>query len=155
MPFTYQKNADGHYVCPTCGKTTERQNTMHYHMKRHEGKFPFECTLCKKGFLQKSTLDLHIAARHTTDAEKKFKCPAKGCEFETLTKANLQIHFLRKHCKEEVNAMSITNEGTPGITCKGCSKHCNSTTAFHYHVASCIQLPNGDDRAAAFADLRN
>ncbi len=71
-----------------------------------------------------------------------FKCPMPGCAYAgTLTKANLLIHYVRKHCKEEAaTAISDSSESTSKPTCAHCEKSCNSLTAFHYHVASCMRL---------------
>ena len=134
MPYTYQKNAEGSYVCGICQAVKKNQNTMHYHLKTHEGHLPFECTTCKKEFLHANTLALHIAARHAKEEAAALKCPC--CPFKTLTKANRIIHFMRKHCAEEVTRFS-----TRGLTCPTCQKECNSNTAFLYHIAvNCIQL---------------
>ena len=148
MPYVYQKNAAGHYVCPHCGVTKERQNTMHYHLKKHEGRLPFECEHCNKEFLQASTLALHIAARHpdvakaAADAAKSYanadrvpllySCP--DCPQTSLTKANSVLHYLRKHCADEVKVFQ--NQSTHSLTCAACQKVCNSSTAYLYHVAS-------------------
>ena len=136
MTYTYQKNADGHYVCTLCQVVKKNQNTMHYHMKNHEGHLPFECKTCKKEFLHSQTLALHIAARHSKEEAANLKCPC--CPYKTLTRANRIIHFMRKHCEEELKRFS-----TGGLTCPTCQKECNSHTAFLYHAAtSCIQLPD-------------
>ncbi len=139
MVFEYIKREDGLYVCPQCGETKRLQTTMYYHMKKHTGKFPYECHHCKKGFLHASTRDLHIKAQHEKVEEKMYRCPGEGCTYKgTLTKANLLIHYIRKHCKAE--AMALLGGDKDSATCKGCSKVCNSMTSFHYHVAGCMKL---------------
>ena len=118
---------------------------MHYHLKKHEGHLPFQCTHCNKEFLQASTLALHIAARHPqaatataapTDAPApSFGCPC--CDHTTLTKANAVLHYLRTHCADEVKAFQATRKGpTKSLTCTACEKVCKSATAYLYHVAS-------------------
>jgi hypothetical protein len=135
MPYTYQKDTEGNYVCTICQEVKKNQNTMHYHMKNHEGHLPFQCKTCKKEFLHSQTLALHIAARHSKEQAAHLKCPC--CPYKTLTRANRIIHFMRKHCEEELKQFS-----TGGLTCPTCNKVCNSNTAFLYHVAtSCIELP--------------
>ena len=129
MPYTYQKNAEGGFVCPQCQVVKQNQNTMHYHMKKHEAHLPFECPTCKKEFLHAQTLALHVAARHSKEAAK-LKCPC--CPHTTLTKANRIIHFMRKHCAAELKDV--------GTTCPQCHKEHSSNTAFLYHMAGCIQL---------------
>ena len=139
MVLEYIKNADGLYVCPACGVTKKLQSTMHYHMKRHDGKLPFECVTCKKQFLHASTLELHRKAQHQKEEERMFKCPMDKCTYKgTLTKANLLIHYVRKHCKEE--AAATLDDVNDTLSCKKCSKTCNSMTAFHYHVAGCMDI---------------
>jgi hypothetical protein len=107
-------------------------------MKKHEGKLPYECSICKKDFMQKASLDLHMLSKHK-DPKKSdmFKCPAKGCEFESLTKANCRIHCLRKHFKEEINAIMEENN-----CCTVCKNAFLSNTAFYYHAAKCVKLNN-------------
>lgn len=136
MPYVYQKNAAGDYVCPHCGVTKERQNTMHYHLKRHEDHLPFQCGVCKKEFLHASVLALHKAARHPpTEREdrasnpssagpKTYACPS--CKFHTLTRANCIIHYVRRHC----NVLAL------GTNCPTCQKAYNSRTALIYHLGT-------------------
>jgi hypothetical protein len=133
MPYTYQKDAEGLFVCSICQATKKNQNTMHYHMKKHEGHLPYTCGTCKKEFLHSQTLALHISARHSKDGNQLL-CPC--CPYNTLTKANRLIHFIRMHCEEEVTQFSKN-----GLTCSTCHKKCNSHTAFLYHIAQgCITL---------------
>ena len=138
MVYTYTKNSDGCFVCQHCGETRKNQKTMHYHLKTHEGKLPFECTLCNKQFLHASTLELHRKAQHAQEEERMFKCPIDGCTFKgTLTKSNLIVHYVRKHCKAAADrAMEKLECGT--YRCKECAKEAKSLTGFHYHVAGCI-----------------
>ena len=80
MLFTYTKNEHGQFICPDCGAIKNRQNSMHYHMKKHQEELNHICKCCKKGFLQKQTLDLHIRSKHPEMVKddqqtKKFKCP--------------------------------------------------------------------------------
>ena len=125
---------------------------MHYHMKTHEGKLPFECGTCKKQFLHASTLELHKKAQHQTDQERMFKCPVKGCPFEgTLTKSNLLIHYVRKHCKEEAAKLLDKQESGP-YKCRQCDKESKSLTAFHYHCVGCITIT--DARSAQLEGIR-
>jgi DNA-directed RNA polymerase subunit RPC12/RpoP len=131
--MTYIRNEQGHYVCPECGAIKAKQNTMHYHMKTHEGHLPFKCQTCKKEFLHSQTLALHISARHSKNEANYITCPS--CPFKSLTKSNCIVHFMRRHCEEEVKLFSKN-----GLTCS-CEKVCNSNTAFLYHISQCIELP--------------
>ena len=134
MTYTYKKNADGDFVCTTCSAVKKNKNTMHYHMKKHEGHLPFECNICKKEFLQSQTLAVHMAAKHAKEEAAALKCPC--CPYKTLTKANRVIHFIRKHCAADIEKLAAVDH-----TCPTCKKVCNSNTAFLYHMASsCISL---------------
>ena len=140
MPYSYQKNAEGHFVCGVCQVVKKNQNTMHYHLKTHEGHLPFTCGTCKKEFLHAQTLALHISARHSKEDAANLKCPC--CPFKTLTKANRLIHFVRKHCEEEVKQFSKNS-----LTCSHCQKVCNSNTSFLYHISQgCLTL-SGEKQA--------
>ena len=74
MVFEYKKNDDGHYVCGVCNVIKKNQNTMHYHLKRHEGTMSYECDKCDMKFYQKYTLDTHTKLVHEKK-EASIKCP--------------------------------------------------------------------------------
>jgi hypothetical protein len=144
MPLNYIKNDEGHFVCPDCGIVKKNQNTMHYHMKKHEEQLTHICKACKKGFLQKQTLDLHMRSKHpelvkdSADNEKKFKCPFDGCEFSALTKGNCVIHCLRVHFQDEIRDMMNVDNETKTICCNNCNSEFNSSCSFYYHCKSCM-----------------
>jgi hypothetical protein len=141
MTIKYTKNENGDFVCPDCGVIKKRQNSMHYHMKKHMEELNHVCKVCKKGFLQKQTLDLHMKSKHSElikDSEKKFTCPFDGCEFAALTKGNCIIHCLRVHCQEEIKEIMETNQETKTISCTSCEKTFSSSCGFYYHAKGCL-----------------
>lgn len=146
MVYEYTKNEAGEFVCHICGQTEKNQNTMHYHLKRHEGKLPFECQHCHKEFIQASTLALHITARHNTQEAAYLTCPV--CPYKTLTKANRVIHYLRKHCVDEIKSFGAAADAATAKQnqCHCCNKACNSSTSYLYHIASngCLICPSSD-----------
>jgi hypothetical protein len=143
MTIQYTRNENGDFVCPFCAKVVpkDKQNTMHYHLKKHSGDLPHECETCGKKFAQKQSLELHIQVRHADmidDDEdiQKFECPVPGCGFSSHTFANRRIHFLRKHCSKQVEKIR------DGKACKHCQKEFKSSSAFYYHVGSCVSGTN-------------
>lgn len=143
MPYEYIKNAQGEYVCPRCGATERNQNTMHYHLKRHEGRLPHVCPHCRKEFVQRGSLLVHLQARHATrTAQKGFQCPC--CDQSCASKDARAVHFLRKHCRDAVAAATVAAavEGsTDCYTCQACGKLNNSSKAFLSHLATgCLTL---------------
>ncbi len=147
MVYEYVRNEQGFFVCPHCKITKKRQNTMHYHLKKHEGKLPFQCSTCKKEFQFQQSLDLHRLSKHCQNSKEKipkFKCPSPNCPFESLTEGNLRIHFLRIHCTEDVQR--ILQHSNDKFCCTACKKSFQSSTAFHYHAASCISIQEKSKR---------
>lgn len=146
----YIRNEHGHFVCPTCGEVKEKQNTMYYHMQKHKDALPFACRHCKKQFLQKQTLDLHIRSKHadscsdTSSDTSVYECPFDGCQFSSMTKGNLRSHCLRVHFAEETTALLST--ANDKISCTSCNKQFNSKGAFYYHCSDCITLSPKDIR---------
>ena len=133
MVFEYTKNDQGHYVCGICNVVKEKQNTMHYHLKSHEEHLPYKCNHCKMEFKAKYSLEVHVNTQH--NRVNLHRCPIQGCRFKgSPTKSNLLIHYVRMHCKEEVEAVRAN------LSCKVCEKESNSLTAFHYHVGTCITI---------------
>lgn len=145
MTSKYIKNENGSFVCPHCSIVKERQNTMYYHMKKkHEGKLPYECSICKKDFIQKTSLELHMLSKHKDDkvVPKMFKCADPNCKFESLTKANCRIHCLRKHFKDEIYQILEENN-----SCSVCKESFRSGSAFYYHAANCIKTNDSSKKA--------
>ena len=152
MPMSYIRNATGEFVCPTCGVTKARQNTMYYHMKSHATELPHKCTECPMQFIQKKSLELHIHAKHTPDTPLKagppktlgealkqriamqtFACPFPNCKFTALSKGNCRIHIFRMHYATESN---IYLEDS---SCILCDVEFNSLTHYYYHIGPCMQ----------------
>lgn len=151
MPLKYIKDDQGNFVCPDCGIKKKNQNTMHYHMKKHEEELSHICKACKKGFLQKQNLDLHIRSKHPellkdSVTEKKYKCPFDNCEFGALTKGNCVIHCLRVHFQDEINNMMTKDNETKTIYCNECEKEFSSSCAFYYHCKGCMNLNINDNK---------
>lgn len=135
MCSKYIKNDNGDFVCPSCDVVKKKQNTMYYHMKKHEGKLQFECDICKKEFVQRSSLEAHKISRHKhIQKEDMYDCPFGDCEFESLTKSNRRIHCMRKHFKDETDVI------LDNTTCKECKVVFKSLTAFYYHASDCIKI---------------
>jgi len=111
-------------------------------MKKHEEQLSNVCKICKKGFLQKQTLDLHIQSKHPetikTTEKKKFKCPFDDCTFTSLTKGNCVIHCLRIHFQEEMEEMMLVDPDTKTIECNECNEEFHSSCSFYYHTKDCF-----------------
>ena len=158
MPLKYVKDEEGNFVCPHpgCGFTKKNQSTLHYHMKKHEEQLDYTCKTCKKQFLQKQTLDLHIRSKHpelNDIDEKKYKCPFDNCDFKALTKGNCVIHCLRVHFQDEINDMMIKDEETKMIYCNECQKEFSSSTAFYYHCKSCMSFDKNNEKVRKFEEI--
>jgi DNA-directed RNA polymerase subunit RPC12/RpoP len=160
MTFKYIKNEDGEFVCPHpgCGFTKRNQSTLHYHMKKHAEQLEYVCKTCKKQFLQKQTLDLHIRSKHPDlikddEEDKKFKCPFNDCEFSALTKGNCIIHCLRVHFQDEINEMMLKDNETKTIYCNECNKAFSSSSAFMYHCKNCITFDKNSYKYKAFQEI--
>jgi hypothetical protein len=134
----YIRNEKGEFVCPDCGVTKARQNTMYYHMKKHTGEMSHFCGVCAKGFIQKSGLQQHMLQAHPTVAAAagtdvtEFECPC--CDHSCKMKANLVIHIARKHGAGWIPDVPTSG----GAICSGCDRSFASPTAYYYHAATCF-----------------
>ncbi len=141
----YKRDENGLYLCHLCDFKANYGSTLHYHLKKkHQGNCSHVCKTCGYAFLHKFALETHIASRHP-DANKKvemFKCNVPNCEFESLTRGNLEIHKARKHCECLVNTylevLSVDDKKV--YRCHSCQKDFNSGTSFHYHFVKCLHM---------------
>jgi uncharacterized Zn-finger protein len=147
----YEKNEEGEFICPTCGITKKKQNTMHYHMKKHADSLPYSCRYCKKEFLQKQTLEMHIRSRHADSeseetGEPEFECPFEDCKFMSMTKGNLRTHCLRTHFSKECDELCLQEKDSKEVQCVQCERVFTSKGAFYYHCFECIETQDNDER---------
>lgn len=143
MSLTYHRNERGQFVCPTCGIIKDRQNSMHYHMRKHQEDQAHSCPYCAKSFLQKQTLDLHLRTKHVEQQAEEavvpvFSCPFQDCTFRSHTKGNCVIHCLRVHFQEEITPHLQQVQERRVYSCLHCQHEFQSTTAFYYHIKNCI-----------------
>jgi len=135
--MTYVRNEKGEFVCPDCGVTKVRQNTMFYHMKKHTGEMSHICNICTKGFIQKSGLTQHMLQAHPSpDALPSWNCPC--CNHTARMKANLLIHIGRMHGTGWIPSAESTGE----VNCTGCKRAFASPTSYYYHAVQCFTPPN-------------
>ena len=136
--LVYMKNENGHFVCPHCGQVREKQNTMYYHMLTHNGKLPYECSICEKGFTQKQELTLHMQRRHPEKASEEkpvIYCPFPDCNFSDVRKGNVKTHCMRKHAHKYTKD-NIDN--TDGYHCNVCEFESRSAAGIYYHLSTCL-----------------
>ncbi len=151
----YIKDENGHFLCPHCGVTKENQNTMYYHMQRHEGRLPHECGICKKGFIQKTELQLHTLKYHPVDeAPAKTACPIDGCDFADYRKGNVRTHLMRKHAAPLLEEI-ISRTAAGNWHCACCEATIGSAAGFYYHLYGCAAgvLPADSEIGQAIAAL--
>lgn len=137
MVFEYNKDEKGHYVCGVCGITKEKQNTMHYHLQRHEGAMNYACTHtgCTKKFYQKYALDDHMKISHSTNpVEPGIQCPWSDCTEKFHKKEHCRVHIARNHLKEYLAPLIQKKEDSKIHTCGSCKKDYNSYPAILYHI---------------------
>ena len=131
----YLKNEAGEFVCPHCGETKARQNTMFYHLKKHTGEMKYVCSVpgCDRKFIQKSGLTQHMAQAHP-EGKPEWGCPC--CAHTCRMKANMTIHIARMHGE------GIPPAASSGATaCVVCDRSFASATAYYYHVGACFGSP--------------
>ena len=156
---SYKRDANNNLMCHICDfrpKATPAHphgnpSTLHYHLKKkHTGNCTHVCSTCGYAFLHKLALETHIASRHPEKNIKveMFHCDIPGCQFESLTRGNLEIHKARKHYSNVVNEhLQLTEvENKKAYHCTCCQKNYKSGTSYNYHILKCLEthqrLPN-------------
>lgn len=133
MVFEYKKNDAGQYVCGVCGVVKDKQNTMHYHLQRHEGTLSYECKDCDQKFFQKYGLDNHIKLVHAKK-EPTLKCPFPSCNEIFHKKEYCRVHIARNHVTDLIKPWILKKEDSKIYTCDCCKKECKSYPSILYHV---------------------
>jgi len=133
MVFEYKKNDIGQYVCQICGIVKDKQNTMHYHLQRHEGTLSYECKDCDQKFFQKYGLDNHIKLVHAKK-EPILKCTFPSCTETFHKKEYLRVHIARNHVSEIIKPWILKKDDSKVYTCGCCKKQCKSYPSILYHV---------------------
>ena len=135
MTYTYQKNDNNDYLCLTCKYTCQNQNTMHYHYKTHDEKKDYKCTKCSKEFISKQGLEKHNISKHNAPTELH---SCTKCDFQNSAKGNCRIHYMRIHCKKEVEkTLEKCDEGFKCLVCKNTFK---GATSYYYHAFDCLKI---------------
>ncbi len=148
---SYKRDNNGHLMCHLCEfrpKATPAHpngnpSTLHYHIKKqHLGDCAYVCKTCGHDFLHKNALETHMASRHPEQNQKvkMFKCDCEGCEFESLTRGNLEIHKARKHYDTVVarHLQMVNHNDTKVYHCTCCQKDFNSIGSYSYHIVKQI-----------------
>lgn len=168
----YHCNAEGKFVCPTCGIVKNYQSTMYYHTLQHKtdkecgagDSFLHTCHICEKGFIQKHTLTLHHKSRHGIVREaiapsKYYICPHDGCKFWSDSKGGYRVHVIRKHFQDKLIELidSVKGQSTikNNIACSRCKKMFGNMCGFYYHCPSCIVLSSDDCRQHLLDNIKN
>ncbi len=150
--FEYLKNEDDQFVCPACGIIKDKQNTMHYHMKKCLGNC-HKCKICAAEFIQQHSLDIHMQTdhpEHATNPVQIYNCPCVGCNYTSHTKGNTRVHYIRNHCKELIEKIKTDNNH-----CAACNTTFSSAPAFMYHAPYCMPFAAADNRRNDLIELCN
>ena len=151
-PISYKRDENGHLLCHLCefrprataAHPLGNPSTLHYHLKKkHTTESSHVCKHCGNGFLHKIALETHIASRHpqANQPVEMVRCNHPGCDYESLTRGNLEIHKARKHYDDVVSRCLLHTEVENKIVyhCVCCSTDYKSTSAFLYHIARQIE----------------
>ncbi|KAM4619195.1 uncharacterized protein ACJ7VT_008410 [Polymixia lowei] len=91
------------FSCSLCRKTFSQKRSLNRHMILHRSDRPFSCSVCGKGFDRKGRLNTHIST-HT--GEKPYSCSV--CGKSLVDKTTLNTH-MRVHTGEKPFSCSICN----------------------------------------------
>ena len=107
---TQSVQSDDSNSCFICKKTFLKKSALTVHIETvHDGKKPFKCSLCVSEFSQKGNLKLHIETVH--EKKKPFTC--SQCDASFGRKDTLKDHIKTVHDKIKPFVCSICNHSFP------------------------------------------
>ena len=106
-PFELKKFLNDHlamkhnleFPCYKCNEAFENQKYLAEHLSCHNGfQKVFPCGHCKDVFLDESSYESHVKARHIKEGIADFKC--EDCDISFKSKTLLRKHYELKHKKK-------------------------------------------------------
>ena len=110
-----------------CGKQFTSAYNYQLHVKRHQQRFSFVCSICGKGFMNRNHHQNHS---YTHLKDKPFPCPV--CNKRFLTKSNLQRHRLT--CRKIVRNHQCIVCGKRFLNESNLLKHRTNSHKMHVHT---------------------
>ena len=89
------------YVCPHCGKGFKSGKGLTGHIAIHEGMKKFLCSLCPSSFLTETALKRHVREIHH-EGPKAYLCTLCGKSFATGNRLNHHIKIIHEKSLDEV-----------------------------------------------------
>ena len=90
-----KKHFQTEQICPECGKKVRDLPRHMAVMHTSDEKKKFQCQICGKGFLSRTTLEKHVVNVHTKTYP--YKCRYEGCDAKYNDVSNQFCHERKKH----------------------------------------------------------
>ena len=135
------------FKCPNCEKELiSRQNLENHMRKFHNGKKPYNCSVCGKGFDNEKTVESHIKYVHEEGpfqcsiCDKIFECnkdlrvhnkvhkQKKVCNFYNCEFSTHQPSLMKRHVEQ-------VHEGKVRHHCYQCTYQCWEESSMELHVS--------------------
>ena len=142
------------FLCTDCPKTFPLRGSLRKHISRHHKQHKLQtCDKCGFSFSSMKTLDHHVKTKHTSYAEREYKCTFPGCNMAFVTADTLKGHkrkhgernFVCDHCGESywnngqlTHHLRIKHKALPELKlkCKHCEEifPCYTTRQLHTNL---------------------
>ena len=144
MKFRHGKSSENSkyspdiYDCFTCEQTFASKTSLNYHIEVvHNKTISLRCNICNKEYKHPLLLKSHMKVHD----EKEFKC--KACDKSFRSKAQLNIHYRRKHCDTTYDMRQLRQDSVcdENYKCMNCEEimSCEYDLYFHYTTNECIK----------------